>query len=146
MESNVPPEIATYSILAVFDVKSIMGNSGNYSKDPENPTVLTDADKKIFFVIKRAAEIGASFANKLEFIAKKADVLMWRSTGLSGISGFGVQWYKYQVVSGDNLISTPSLHLHEVNLPVVNPSDPLNPKKYQAITEYCWSTEVCGNA
>lgn len=142
METTPTPASVIYDFLMIIDAKTIMDIYKTPSTDPNSPTVIQEADKVLFLLTTKGNTMGGQGQN-IDFKARLSDVVRWRETTLSRNTGYNVQLYDVLLTSKKDLFTSPSSSSFTFKIPVPNPSDPLNPKEYQEITDCCWSATIC---
>ena len=101
----------TVQILAVIDAETIMERYPNPSKDENRPTGLSrdDLQKTIYMVTRHSDVISGQASWELNVGADRGDYLNWRAGSLSLDNFLDVDLYKFNAISGGNLIRDPQL-------------------------------------
>jgi nematocidal protein AidA len=134
-------EISIHNVLITFDVEALMTAVPNPSKNPDNPTFVSDPNKFIFMLTKKADTLSGHGGAELDFKASPSDIIRWRETTLERNTGKNIQLYKYTSNAAD-LLTKPSIQPVLVTVPVPNPDDHLHPVQFQKISDYFWQATV----
>jgi hypothetical protein len=122
-------------ILMVIDAETLVKN---YPKGTaENPTVVP---APLIYLIADSKYVAFGQATKeLKIAIKTLDEIRWRSTTLSLESIYCSLLYKFELVHGEPIISTPTALLADVQVPLPDMHNPLHPR-IQEIKNYFWSS------
>lgn len=126
-------------VLVAVDADTIVLKFGT-NTDPNSPVQVTDASL-IFMITKQSDAVSGDAGNELTIGAKTLDTIRWRETTLSLNAAYSALLYKFEAVSGGNLISPPIPLEADVKTPLPDPANPTTPK-IQTIKSYFWSSTV----
>lgn len=126
---------STVDILIVLDGETLVEK---YPRGTAaNPTVIP---APLIFLIANSQFVSFGQASKeLKIAIKTLDEIRWRSTTLSMESVYCSLLYKFELKSGDLIISPPMPLLADVKVPLPDMNDPLHPKT-QEIKSYFWDS------
>lgn len=127
--------------LDIIDILMIIDAETLVKKYPKgtatNPTVVP---AELIYLIANAGFVDFGQATKeLKIAARTMDEIRWRSATLSLESVYYSLLYKFELVQGDPIISTPVPLLATVKVPLPDMRDPLHPKT-QEIKNYFFSS------
>lgn len=122
-------------ILMVIDAETLIQQYPKGTAD--NPTVVP---APLIYLIADSSFVDFGQASKeLKIAIKSLDEIRWRSTTTSMNSDYFSLLYKFELKDGDPIISTPTPLLAEVQTPLPNMENPLQPKT-QTIENYFWTS------
>lgn len=131
----------TSNVLIVANPEGILNKYPNSSKSPNNPTKIEESDKNIYYIIRNGSN--GYLTKNILLNARLSDTLNLQTTTLTRDSQYNIEWYKYKLVSGNALTTSPTLITLEIQLPVPNPFAPLHSTQFQTVTSDYWSSTIC---
>lgn len=126
------------NVLIAVDAETILERFGK-NTDPNRPTAITNSN--LIYMTTRQNQLGSSPGSELTINASPGDVIRWRETTLSENSEYTGILYRFNALSGGDLISQPQPLLMTRSEPLPNAKDPLNPTT-QNIKSYFWNCTV----
>lgn len=125
-------------VLITIDAKEIMRTVSVPSLDPKRPTGVGNTGL-IYMITQQGSALSGNTGAEMNLSATVGDVIRWRETTLALNYEYQVLLYEY---NSDNPILSPPVPLvGQVDIPLPNPSDPLNPNA-QTVNSYFWQATV----
>lgn len=141
--STTPPAFedsydSILDVLIAIDAKAIMDTIAVPSLDPKKPTWIGNT-ALICMVTQQGKSISGNTGAEMNLSATVGDVIRWRET--TQALNYENQVLLYEYESDNPILSPPTPLLGQVDIPLPNPADPLNPNT-QTVNSYFWQATV----
>lgn len=136
------PTPNTQDFMIVIDAKAILETNPNPSSDQKNPLLIENPNDVIFILTKQDSDFASTNGSNFTVIGGPDNQIQWKETTLTRNTGYNVQFYNYVPVSENKLISSPTMQLFQIRIPVPNPLDPREPTNYQKIIDFTWLATI----
>ncbi|KAF0249121.1 MAG: hypothetical protein FD167_1475 [bacterium] len=123
----------TPDILIAFDAEAIVAKGKGTSDSP-----LYAGNENIYMITRHGSVLSGNAGGELNVQVAVGDVIRWRSSTLSQNFDYDVLLYRFESTdSNHKLLSNPESMSGDINEPVPNTDNPLQPGK-QDVTNYYW--------